>query len=230
MKPMMSSHGLRVAIDASVGGENISDLERHLESILLWAYRIFGSEHLIRAKENYYETMGKVFPEDDFFNGRMSYFIDYFLFERTIESDASERRGTPFQLYTEENGDSIIQKVTHSVFSVYRMNDQGLIIRNIVNGDKFRIAPNQTSTFEGIERKDLFQGFLYHLENGQDLSRGLIFHPRTGHSGIKKYIKVQQKKGELEMPIALSRFARQQLHYLRHPHVSPKVFYQQDPR
>jgi hypothetical protein len=227
----LSASKLPVAIDASVGGEYFSEVEQQIETILLWAHRTFGPDHLINAKEEFYQLMGKVFPDDDFFNRRMSYFVDYFIFNRPVphHKDLTE---TPFQMYRAQNSlsEGDIQSATHSLFNVSRVSDQGLVIRDLIAGEKYRIARGAQSSFEGITKKDLFQGFLYDLGTTKLLSRGLIFHPPASHALIRKELKSELKKDSFAVEPLLSRFAKQQLRHLRHLHVNPKVFYSSNPR
>lgn len=220
----------RLAIDASVGGENITEVEKYLEQILLWAHQKFGPEPLVQAKEDFYEQTGKIFHDDSFFNERMSYFIDYFIFERILTTKDDSIEETPFELYQKVEAEHMIQGVVHSLFSVYRLNDQFLTIRDIHSNERYKLPRSPHSNFDGINKKDLFQGFVYDLGSHKTLSRGLIFHPTDAHTSIKKYLKLQQKKNQLDLRLALTRFAKQHLRHLRHSHVNPKLFYQQDPR
>jgi len=216
----------RLAIDASVGGENITEVEKYLEQILLWAHKSLGPEPLVQAKEDFYERTGKVFHDDSFFNDRMSYFIDYFIFERQLPS----HNGSAFDLYQKEDTNHCIHGVWHSIFSIHKLHDQYLTLRDLISTERHKIPRSKETSFDGITKKDLFQGFIYNLGPQKTLSRGLIFHPIDSHSSIKKYLKLQQKKSSLDVDQVLIRFAKQHMRHLRHGHVNPKLFYQQDPR
>lgn len=230
VKENVSPASLRLAIDASVGGEHITEVEQYLEQILLWAHHVYGPAVLVQAKEDFYERTGKIFHDDAFFNDRISYFTDYFIFERKLSSHLHPEVGTPFEIYQKVPTSHSIQGFIHSIFSVQRVHDQYLTIRDLASTERHKIPRTNVSAFELINKKDLFQGFIYDLGSQKALSRGLIFHPTDAHSTIRKYIKSQQKKNLFQLEEALLRFAKQQLRHLRHNHVNPKLFYQQEPR
>lgn len=221
----------RVAIDPSVGGENVSELEKCLEHMLLWAYQKVGSETLVQAKEEFYERTGKIFPDDDFFNDRMSYFIDQFVFERPLGLNDDDPGQTIFEAYLKQNeANTPIQGFIHSIFSIHRINDKLLTLRDLFTNERHKITRTEEANFQGIGKKDIFQGFIYQLESHKTLSRGLVFHPHTSHSIIKKHLKSLQKQGTFETHPILSDLAMQQLRHLRHGHVHPKLFYQKNLR
>ena len=218
-------------IDNSVCGDSNSEVDRYLEDILNWSHRHFGPSQLVNAKEEFYWKTGKIFSDDSFFNSRMSYFLDYFLFERPLEIKDEKFRGqTPYIAYTKQvNNDPVISSFIHSVFQVLKCSRDSIYIRDVLKGEKYLVTRREHETFEGIRKKDLFQGFLYLLDNRSILSRGLIFHPSPSFGLIKKFLKKIRKLEEYEDNRALSRLARLQLRHFRHVHVNPRIFYAEEP-
>lgn len=216
----------RLAIDASVGGADISEVEHEIETIVSWYSGRFGSSDFVTFKELYFQNFGKVFPEDEYFNQRMSYFIDQFVFEfqmPALESQIEEN--TPFEQFLLVNPNTAFRSAKHSIFSVQRVQPQYLLIRDLLSKERHRIEIHHGASFAGIQKKDLFQGFLYELREGISLSRGLIFHPTNVHSLIKKELKNLLNNGNLNRLNLLARLAHQQLRHLRHLHVNARIFY-----
>jgi hypothetical protein len=203
-------------------------IDNQIENILEWSHNIFGSEQLILAKEEFYTKMGKIFPEDDFFNRRISYFVDYFLFERPLRSKCKHNSMTPFNSYKELEGSPKIQRASHSIYQVLKVNQKSLHIEDLISGERFKIEPSDHTSFEGIVKKDLFQGFIYDVEDQTILSRGLVFHNAQVHGLIKKHLKMLRKNDLFNREQILSLLARTHLRHIRHSHVSAKRFYEKE--
>jgi hypothetical protein len=215
-----------LAADFSANVE--SQIDNQLETFLEWSHKIFGSEQLILAKEEFYTKMGKIFPEDDFFNRRISYFVDYFLFERPLRSKCKHNRMTPFNAFKESEGSPTIQRASHSIYQVLKVCQKFLHIEDFISGERFKIEPSDHTSFEGIVKKDLFQGFIYDVDNQTVLSRGLVFHPPQVHGLIKKHLKMLRKNDLFNREQILSFLARTHLRHIRHSHVSAKLFYEKE--
>ncbi|SME89146.1 hypothetical protein [Pseudobacteriovorax antillogorgiicola] len=219
-----SSNIIAVAIDDSLGGHK-SSIEEAIEKILLWAHSKIGAEQLVQAKEQFYWKTGKFFPDDIFYVNRISYFIDYFIFERPLETSNQFSGKTPFECYQDLKDDHQIQDFHHSVFSVHKISDVGIILKDMIHKTRYKISARSTERFDGILKNDIFQGFIYQIQDQYWLSRGLIFHPHKAYRSIRKSVKKELKKEDLQVNIVLQKLARQQLRHLRHEHVNPRVFY-----
>lgn len=223
----------RVAADADVNGQFHTDIDRCLETIIDWVNQDFGMDALIEAKEEFFWKTGKVFYDDEFFNQRMSYFTDFFLFQRPLAVANPALAGmTPLQAYCElfvMDQAWPLKDVRHSLFYVQKVKEQEMQIIDLLCDDKYTITKRENETFRGVAKKQVFQGFVYVSGSRNLLSRGLVFHPKEAVSGIKKFLKkVRKERGFDEMNF-LARLARQQLRQLRHRHVDPKLIYSEDP-
>ena len=81
---------------------------------------------------------------------------------------------------------------------------------------------------ETILKNDIFQGFIFSVNDELWLSRGLVIHPYKAYRTIRKNLKKTLKQEGSELVLLLNQLARQQLRHKRHEHVSPKVFYADD--
>lgn len=218
---------MQVAIDDSLFAHR-SSIEEQIEKVLLWAHNEIGSEQLVAAKEQFYWKTGKFFSDDLFYVNRISYFVDAFIFERPLETSSKFSGKTPFESFKENNQTSI-QEFIHSIFCVHKVSDDYLILKDLIDTKvRHKISLRESESFDGILKNDIFQGYIYKIEDKFWMSRGLIFHPYQAYRLIKKSIKKHQKQKESQLGLILNQFARQQLKHKRHDHVNPKIFYAEE--
>ncbi|NRA64397.1 MAG: hypothetical protein HRU19_07935 [Pseudobacteriovorax sp.] len=216
-----------IAIDESVGGEVGSTVENELEKVLLWSYAELGSEQMVKAKEEFYWKMGKVFPDDDFFANRMSYFIDHFIFERPVESHKELGGSTPYEVYT-QNNDVALHPYLHSLFVVVKKTKSKLQLKSLITSEKIQITARPQERLDGIQKKDILQCFVYQMNQQFFMSKGVIFHPYRSYKIIRKKLKKVISSENFQASKLLHSLARKQLRHCRHIHVDPRKFYQDD--
>lgn len=205
-------------------------VDDQLERILIWSQTRFGEDELIRAKEEFFWKTGKVFHDDPFYEQRMGYFLDCFLLERPVSNLASDKMLTPFSIYEEEHLLDSSAKIElkaylHSVFQITKTSSHTIVVQDIITEQKYTIAARAEESFKALQKKEIFQGFLYILSEKILLSHGIIFHPSKAARIIKKQIKKSLKSDDFDPLRELARFARQNLRHLRHAHVDPKRVY-----
>lgn len=215
----------RVAIDGCVGGEWRSPLDQQQEEIVSWAVNLLGVEEVVKAKEEFFAQTGMIFHDDESYHRRMSYFIDYFLFIRPLKHLDANNPPTPFALYRAQHPNTPIHNYTHSLFKVMKIQATGLILKDLCSNDKIRIQKQSDELFDGITRNDVFQGFVFHMDETPVLSHGLIFHPARSHRLLLKSLKELKKQGNFERQAYLTRCARLQLKHAHLRHVDPRLVY-----
>lgn len=214
-----------VAIDGSVGGIWRSPLDQQREDITSWVVNLLGVEEVVRAKEEFFAQTGMIFHDDESYNRRMSYFIDYFLFIRPLDQLDPSNPPTPFALYRDKHPGTPIHSYTHSLFKVLKIQTSGLLLSDLCSNDKIRIQKQSDELFDGIAKSDVFQGFVFHMNDTPVLSHGLIFHPERSHRLLVKALKEAKKQGRFERLAYLAMCARLQLKHARLRHVDPRVIY-----
>ncbi len=217
-----------VAIDAYVGGEEQTESDKFIENLLHCYVERHGTERLIEAKEGFFRSGGKIFAEDDNYHQRIYYFLNHFIFEQAL---STSQRATPFLEYLEtaEGSLSPIDGFTHSLFRILKIKADHLILVDLFSEKKHRIEKQLGQVFEGIEKKDVFQGFILHHGSETFLSRGLIFHPARSHKIIANYLKQERKGQKFGKDQLLFGLARHQLKHTRLKHVDPKLVYIENP-
>lgn len=219
------SSAIKLAVDVNIFGNNSTPIETHIESILSWCEDKFGSTEIIQAKEDFYAQTGKIFPEDECFNHRMSYFIDFFIFERSINKIGKFNGLTPFSAYLKFQADDTIKQAHHSLYEIKRHSVREIVIQDLISKETFRIHNTANHSFEGMQKRDLFQGFIYHTVSELTLSKGLVFHTHQAHRVIKKLLKDCQKIGQFQREKFLATLAHLQLSQVRHAHIPAGKYY-----
>lgn len=214
-----------VAIDGSVGGEWRSPLDQQREDVITWVVDLIGVEEVVRAKEEFFAQTGMIFHDDESYHRRMSYFLDYLLFIRPLTHMDLNNAPTPFALYKDKHPDTPIHSYTHSLFKVIKIHSMGLVLKDLCSDDRIRIQKQSDELFDGIAKSDVFQGFVFHMDETPVLSHGLIFHPARSHRLLVKALKEEKKQGSFDRLTYLARCARLQLKHARLRHVDPRIVY-----
>ena len=197
-----------------------------LERILQWARAKLGEGEFVKAKEDFFWKMGKVFYDDDFYHRRMTLFTDHFLFERSIESDKRASHMTPYELWSETfPKKKVVKGFRHSIFKILKSRDNTLSVCDILDGSKIILHGETEKSFLGMDRNMLIQGFIFHLQTGIYLSEGTIFHPKSSLTNIKRSIKFSQKNRTFEENRFLATTAKIQLKNIRHNNIASNHIY-----
>lgn len=207
-------------------------IDDHLEEVLLWAQKRFGNEEIVQAKEEFFWKMGKVFHDDSFYEQRMNYFLDYFLLERPVreKNELGLMNRTPIMILEDDETRTtsfplLLSGYHHAIFEVKRHLTDSIVIIDLFSGDKFEVSARSNESFKLLQRKQVFQGFIYEVGDKRYLSRGLLFHPDRVIKIIKKTIKTVKKAKDFNPQRLLSNYAKHNLRYLRHSNLDSKRIY-----
>lgn len=221
------AHIRPIAIDTLLSGATHL-VDQDIEQIILWINDYFNPEQIIKAKEDFYWKSGKVFSHEEFFHQRMSYFIDQYVFTRILEeSDPKFRGKTPYEAYTSDP--TLPQLHTksfrHSIFIVTKASQNSITIKDLMTKQKSTLHNRPSETFTGIEKKFIFQGFYYTVNEKNFLSHGLIFHPKNCHRVLRSLIRKHLNSSNQDDSRFLSAAAKAQLQNLRHPNIDSTSAY-----
>ena len=202
-----------------------SEIDECVEKIVHWAEDFYGQDAIIQAREDFFDSAGKVFHDDHFFHERMSLFLDYFIFERKLQKNEGDIPESPFEAFSQLH-EPHITNFRHSMFEAAKATDTNLEIVDALTKERIKISPRGLQRFDGIQKKDMFQGFLYKVGDQNYLSHGLIFHPKDSWRMMRKEIKKWRSKSDMNSFVKdLYLWAKTNLKSVRHAHVSPKVIY-----
>lgn len=213
-----------IAIDESLNIRKTM-FEDQIENILDWIQSKIGAEQFVQAQEQFFWKTGKFFSDDPWYTSRINYFINHFIFERPLESPTKLSGMTPYQCYEIEFKSNFLNGINHSIFSVLKVSENSIIIRDLIHNLKIKVCTENFERFEGILKNDMFQGFIFNSRGQNWMTMGIIFHPYKAYRTIKKNIKKESKSDNFQPSLLLYQLARQQLKHQRHIHVNPKLFY-----
>jgi hypothetical protein len=222
--------------------DKITNVDDLLEALIGWTHELVGTAEIVNASERFYLDYGKVFHDDSFYDMRTTYFFDHFIFERKLSASSARAESlsglTPCQLFMarahtevpalpKEVNDTLeaLGNFRHSIFQIQRLSEKNMAIVDLLDSAKLIVQAKPRENFRGLEKKTIFQGFIFNLGTYHCLSSGLVLHPIKANRIIKKHIKLSLKSGTNRKNI-LPQLANIQLRHLRHRHVHPKLIYQ----
>jgi len=212
------------------------EIDEFIESVIKWTEHTYGPDEIVAAREEFFWKNGKVFEDDNFYNERMTLFLDYFIFVRPVSQlQKSGASKTPFEAYCEtplpgeqhERMRGTVTGARYSLFEIGKTSDKTMIVFDLLNDQRHEIASRANQTFKILSRKDVFQGFLYQTPNKDAISLGTFFHDKETWGLIKKALKRQKKAKALDEPRFLAALAKIHLKSMRLKHVSPKRIYEE---
>ncbi len=223
---------------ASQADDAGSSIDAAIEKLTHWAEREFGNEELIAAREEFFAKFGKVFYDDSFFGSRMSYFINYYLFERSIAKE-SVKNISPVRYYLDLNPErtdaasiQVIHELSlciHGIFQVLKVkNNQDAIFLNLLTQDKIPMRLPKNYRLFGLKKNQILQGFVFRTQTGYHPAAGIAYHPDGVFPILKKAIKASNKSADADHLEFLGRTASTQLKATRLKHVDPKTIYKTD--
>ncbi len=214
----------------SLSGMNHSALSSYsvdadVERLLQYTQQKFGQDQIVQAKEDFFWLMGKVFHDDDFYEARMTYFLDTYLFERPIRTN-NRTLNSPLYLFKDETPIGFeITSFRHSLFHIKRLNAQKVLVNDLLEGQSFEVHGKPGESFKHLENKQILQGFVYRTKDQSFWSKGIIYHPIPANSIILRSVKQFQNDPNISFTKILGLFAKQNLRYLRQGHNDPKKIY-----
>ena len=180
---------------------------------------------VVTVLNSFYERTGKFFPEDAYYEQRMNFFWDHFIFNTPWLTGKHQE-----PLFTSKAADGIRETFDDAHYSLFRIRKTKLnqiIVRDQLSGDKIYIHARPRQVFTGLKKGDYLQSWLYEKDGKSYLSRGLIIHPEGARKSIIKYIKtldLDLKNAKLDF---LSTLAAKQIRHIRHQHVAPERIYRE---
>lgn len=238
--PDLRTDGDVVTYLAGLASPQVDDF---VESLIAWTHRVVGDAEIVAARDQFYLEYGKVFHDDSVYDARMSYFFDGFLFERTLSGGSAKPLATPYESFMErllDRGDEVpadvrrrfgeLASFRHSLFEIVKVQEKSVVIQDLIMPGKLTAVARAGETFRGLEKKTIFQGFVFQMDDKLHLSHGLVLHPPKATRVLRRLLKLAQKGENFARKTFLCKTASLQVRFLRHRHVDPKTLYLTEPR
>jgi hypothetical protein len=174
----------------------LGELQEHLDKTLNTYSEGEYYDHVVKARQKYFELTGLTNEEDDDYEVRMRSFNNWFIMHYPVNGEL-----TPLQLYL--NGNELnkdvkeaLENFRYSVFEFSGKNLSGkLVVRDLLNNEKL-IFTGKSSPIP-VFKNDIFIGRLLRSEEDFLLMDGMCLLPGEAKSIIKKQVKKVRK---LEQP------------------------------
>ena len=211
-------------------------IDHCLELVVNWIEKKAGKSYFVGPLEEFQARYGKVNPEDEFYQSRMNYFLEYCMLERTMTGRADGL--APISVFFDQHSDitqgddanALIWRnfsgFYHGVFQVRNSGEKQVEAMDLLTEKKFLLVSKAGETLKYLRNKTIFQGFLFGTLNRRCLGQGLIVHPELANKEIHKFIKKYLKYPLVSSNEVLRLMAQTNMRLLRMQHVNPAVIYQ----
>lgn len=223
-----------------LAGLATAEIDDLTELIISFANENAGKAEIVAASERFFMENGKVFHDDSFYDPRMTYFFDHFVFERPLAGHGGPL-ATPYEHFLAAVKDQHLtlapavsallgqlRDYRHSLFQIVKLDLTKMVLQDLLVPGRITVTAKSGESFRGLDKKTIFQGFVFPRGEEAQVSSGIILHPKRSTRLIKKFVKQAQKTENFSRKITLARLASLQLRHLRHRHVDPKSIYAAD--
>jgi hypothetical protein len=219
---------------------NLNTISGQLEHIINWSVDTYGQDTFAKAKEEFYLLAGKFFYDDPYYHQRIHYFLDYFIFERKISDHLQKVNGeAPYFEYINSdtfalsaNDDSVqksildLRNFKHSIYLVKKVSLSELTVVDLLSKEKFKLSPTDNQTFQGLQKGQVFQSYVYDWNGKYHLSKGVVLHPRQSWGVILKACKIFRKNQKIQPHSLIMSAAKLQIDSKIRKPQAIKIFYQ----
>jgi hypothetical protein len=216
--------------------EQVSSTDDCLDVVVDWVEKIAGKNYFIAPLEEFQQRFGKVNPEDDFYQSRMNYFLEWCVLERPLSLNAAGR--APASIFFEKHPDitnlenpsssswRAFSGFRHSIFEVVEAGSDCIEVVDLCSGKLAKVVSKSGETLRYLSKGTIFQGYLFGHHAHRMLGQGLIIHPELAYKQIKRFLKDHQRLPRFSSAEICRFFAMTNMRYLRMQHVNPAVIYQ----
>ncbi|RMG15376.1 MAG: hypothetical protein D6729_12515 [Deltaproteobacteria bacterium] len=178
----------------------------HLQRLADWATGEAFRAEVEAARSEFFTRTGQVHEEDQSFESRMAGLLEYYLFDRPLDSDGEGR--TPARAFL----DRFFEDLTTDERSIFRGFTQTRIglfeVRKIGQGwvrvrdlfEKEDLEVSERRAIAGLDKGEVFSARLVPWHEKLLFGRSFVFHPGQARRLLLKEIKLRRKRGAFERP------------------------------
>jgi len=232
-----SQMGRRIDLNNKVKApDQVSSIDDCLDVVVDWVEKIAGKNYFIAPLEEFQQRFGKVNPEDDFYQSRMNYFLEWCILERPMSRNSAGR--APASIFFEkhpeitnhENPSSSSWRAfsgfRHSIFEVVEAGSECIEVNDLCSRKPTKVVSKAGETLRYLSKGTVFQGYLFGHYDHRVLGQGLIIHPELAYKQINRFLRDHQRLPRFSSAEICRFFASTNMRYLRMQHVNPSVIYQ----
>jgi hypothetical protein len=204
----------------------MTSIKQHIENMIVNYSRDEFYNDFREAQKEYAQMTGKFDDDNPEFEGRMSSFNDWYLFNFRRESD--DKRVIDLYIKDADLRKSLVKALYNTTYSVFyygkETSKKNVILTDIYNDEEIPLEVSGNDL--GIVKNDLFVGRVIRYKNEGTLLQGMCFLPNIILSHIKKELKKHRllsPQREEELFLYLESLKVKSMHY---SHVAPEQIFQ----
>ncbi len=190
-------------------------LTKYLELAIVWSEDEFGEEGFVQLKNNFIASIGLAPRDESFFERYGDYFLNYYLFVADLKQILANSKKYPtnsqatHNIIAERNIFSaflassrytsllrsdpgvkalhLLRSINFSLFRIVKTtkNYKHIVVKDVFLKTKILVEPLHDQLFNGLNKGELIQGFIFPVGRVSFLLKGHICHP----SASKPYIE-----------------------------------------
>jgi hypothetical protein len=232
-----SQMGRRIDLNNKVKSpDQVSSVDDCLDVVVDWIENQAGKNYFIAPLEEFQQRFGKVNPEDDFYQSRMNYFLEWCVLERPMAKGSAGR--APISIFFDTHPDitnsqnpsamfwQAFAGFRHSLFEVVEAGSECIEVNDLCARKRTRVVSKSGETLRYLRKGTVFQGYLFGHHDQRVLGQGLIIHPELAYKQIIRFLRDHQRLPRFSAADICRFFASTNMRYLRMQHVNPSVIYQ----
>ena len=208
-------------------------LEPFLDKILTSYSTHEYYEEIKRAKEEFFERVGKVAEGSEKFESQMNAFLDWYIYDRPL----TKAEICPVKMYVFDhlkNEDpaehDIFQDLTksvHSLFELLKVKNGDIYVKDLVSSEKYIVEDSDINM--GFTKGDVFEGRLIKFRDRLVFGSSFVFHPVECRSFIMKSIKKVRSLDAKQHLKLIHRLALMRIKSEQYAHIDVKHIYTESP-
>lgn len=216
--------------------DQVRSVDDCLDVVVEWIEKIAGKNFFMAPIEEFQQQYGKVNPEDEFYQSRMNYFLEWCVLERTMSKNVFHRAPISFFFESQRQLKKLASTTTelwmdfsshrHSVFEVVNPGEDKIEVLDLWAAKLTTVIPKSGETLRYLRKGMIFQGFLFGHHDKRVLGQGLIIHPDRAYKQIIRFFKENGRSPRFSAVDICRNLASTNMRYLRMQHVDPTVIYE----
>lgn len=188
-------------------------------------------DELMKAKQDYFQRVGRVAEASEKFESHMSNFLDWYIFDRPLTREQISPAWVFFRDLerapnVSEDERQIYRDITqnsHSIFEFIKQKRGDLYVRDLFDKEIYLVEDSDTN--EGFREGDLFETRLIKFRDQLVFGTSFVFHPPVCKKFIVKAIRAIQGMGPEARMKLIHKYAVLRLKSEQYPHVEVKDIY-----
>ncbi len=169
-------------------------LKENLEQLFEFIAQHIPAEQIMQAKNEYQQTTGEIYEDDNSYNTRMALFLEWYLLDnympgtqRTILENIIEGNQSSWSQSHLEACQDITNNI-QALFEVKKVRDNSVTVLDLFKDEKYMVDEDDSKLV--FRKNDIFQGRIVPHQGKWNFTGYFCFHP----SKAQHYLKDEAKK------------------------------------